>query len=133
MGSERRRGDHVRSVETGPDDRLQRYTESMAGARRACRYGIVQRAGTASWSSGSMLRMRSLIGRERDKALAAVRATAPGPRRVFVGKYGDRATLVSLADAQGKPRLVLTVDPGRQSANRVFGRVRESRHAGAGE
>ena len=49
---------------------------------------------------------------ERDKALAAVRAAAPpGPRRVFVGKNGDRAALVSLADAQGKPRLVLTVDP----------------------
>jgi len=49
---------------------------------------------------------------ERDKALAAVRATSPpGPRRVFVGKNGDRAALVSLADAQGRPRLVLTVDP----------------------
>jgi hypothetical protein len=49
---------------------------------------------------------------ERDKALAAVRATAPpGPRRVFVGKNGDRAALVSLADEQGRPRLVLTVDP----------------------
>ena len=48
---------------------------------------------------------------ERDKALAAVRAAAPpGPRRVFVGKNADRAALVSLADAQGKPRLVLTVD-----------------------
>jgi len=49
---------------------------------------------------------------ERDKALAAVRATAPpGPRRILVGNNGDRAALVSLADAQGKPRLVLTVDP----------------------
>ncbi len=48
---------------------------------------------------------------ERDKALAAVRAAAtPGPRRVFVGKNADRAALVSLADAQGRPRLVLTVD-----------------------
>ena len=48
----------------------------------------------------------------RDKALAAVRAAAPpGPRRVFVGKNGDREALVSLADAHGKPRLVLTVDP----------------------
>ncbi len=49
---------------------------------------------------------------ERDKALADIRAAAPaGPRRVFVGKNADRAALVSLADAQGKPRLVLTVDP----------------------
>ena len=49
---------------------------------------------------------------ERDKALAAIRAAAePGPRRVFVGKNADRAALVSLADAQGRPRLILTVDP----------------------
>jgi len=49
---------------------------------------------------------------ERDKALAAIRAAVPpSPRRVFVGKNADRAALVSLADAQGKPRLVLTVDP----------------------
>lgn len=53
---------------------------------------------------------------ERDKALAAIRAAAPqGPRRVFVGKNGDREALVSLADAQGKPRLVLTVDPAGNS------------------
>lgn len=49
---------------------------------------------------------------ERDKAIAAIRTTAePGPRRVFVGKNADRAALVSLADAQGRPRLVLSVDP----------------------
>jgi len=49
---------------------------------------------------------------ERAKALAAIRATAePGPRRVFVGKNTDRAAMVSLADAQGRPRLLLTVDP----------------------
>jgi hypothetical protein len=48
---------------------------------------------------------------ERDKALAAVRAAAPpGPRRVFVGKNGERAATVSLADADGKPRLTMTVD-----------------------
>ena len=48
---------------------------------------------------------------ERDKALAAVRATAPpGPRRVFVGKNTDKAATVSLADGDGKPRLTLTVD-----------------------
>jgi hypothetical protein len=48
---------------------------------------------------------------ERDKAIAAVRAAAPpAPRRVFVGKNTDRAATVALADANGKPRLTLTVD-----------------------
>jgi hypothetical protein len=47
----------------------------------------------------------------RDAALAAVRTSAPpGPRRVFVGKTADRSATVSLSDAQGKPRLTLTVD-----------------------
>jgi hypothetical protein len=47
----------------------------------------------------------------REAALAAIRATAePGPRRVFVGKNADKAALLSLADAQGRPRLTLTVD-----------------------
>jgi hypothetical protein len=47
----------------------------------------------------------------RDAAIAKVRANAPpGPRRVFVGKNADKAALMSLADAQGKPRLTLTVD-----------------------
>lgn len=48
---------------------------------------------------------------ERDKAVKAVRAAAPpGPRRVFVGKNADRSATVSLADANGKPRLALKVD-----------------------
>lgn len=48
---------------------------------------------------------------ERDKALAAARAAAPaGPRRLFVGKNSDKAAIVSLADAGGRPRLNLTVD-----------------------
>jgi hypothetical protein len=48
---------------------------------------------------------------ERDKAIAAVRATAPpAPRRVFVGKNADKAATVSLADGDGKPRLTMTVD-----------------------
>ena len=47
----------------------------------------------------------------RDAELAKIRASAPpGPRRLFVGKNTDRAALVSLADAQGKPRLTLKVD-----------------------
>jgi hypothetical protein len=51
-------------------------------------------------------------GAARDEAVKAVRAKAePGPRRVFVGKNSDRAATVSLADAGGKPRLVMTVAP----------------------
>lgn len=48
---------------------------------------------------------------EREKAVKAARATAPpGPRRVFVGKNADRSAAVSLADADGRPRLLLKVD-----------------------
>jgi len=48
---------------------------------------------------------------EREKAVQAARATAPpGPRRVFVGKNADRSATVSLADATGKPRLLLKVE-----------------------
>jgi hypothetical protein len=50
-------------------------------------------------------------GPERDAAIAKIRTSAPpGPRRVFVGKNSDRAALVALSDANGKPRLTLTVD-----------------------
>jgi hypothetical protein len=48
---------------------------------------------------------------ERESAIKKARDSAPaGPRRVFVGKTADRAANVSLADANGKPRLTLTVD-----------------------
>jgi hypothetical protein len=51
-------------------------------------------------------------GPAREEAVKAVRAKAePGPRRVFVGKNSDKAATVSLADANGKPRLVMTVGP----------------------
>jgi hypothetical protein len=47
---------------------------------------------------------------ERQKAVEAVRSAAPpGPRRVFVGKNTDRSATVALADAAGRPRLVLEV------------------------
>jgi len=47
----------------------------------------------------------------RDEKLKAIRASAPpGPRRIFVGKNDDRSATVSLADANGRPRLRLTVD-----------------------
>src|SRR6185436_665433 len=48
-------------------------------------------------------------GAQREEAVKAVRAKAqPGPRRVFVGKNSEKAATVSLADANGKPRLVMT-------------------------
>jgi hypothetical protein len=48
---------------------------------------------------------------EREKAVQVVRSSGPpAPRRVFVGKNTDRAAVVSLADANGKPRLNLTVE-----------------------
>jgi hypothetical protein len=49
---------------------------------------------------------------ERNVAVARVRAEAPrAAQRVFVGKSTDRIARVSLADAEGRPRLVLKVDP----------------------
>jgi hypothetical protein len=53
----------------------------------------------------------------REAAVAAVRASAPkGPRRVFVGKEADRTASVSLADAEGRPRLRMSVDGGGAAA-----------------
>lgn len=50
-------------------------------------------------------------GPERDAAVKAVRAKAhPGPRRLFAGKNPDKSSTVSLADGQGRPRLVLRVN-----------------------
>jgi hypothetical protein len=49
---------------------------------------------------------------ERDAALARIRAAAPKPaQRVFVGKNRDRVASVMLADAQGRTRLAMKVDP----------------------
>jgi hypothetical protein len=49
-------------------------------------------------------------GPARDEAVKAVRAKAPaGPRRVFVGKNTDKTATVSLADGNGKPRLIMSV------------------------
>lgn len=56
-------------------------------------------------------------GPGRDAAVKAVRAkAAPGPRRVFVGKNTDKAATVSLADANGTPRLVMTVSADGNAA-----------------
>jgi hypothetical protein len=50
-------------------------------------------------------------GPERDAAIKAARAKAPpGPRRLFAGKNADKSSTVSLADGQGRPRLVLRVN-----------------------
>ena len=50
-------------------------------------------------------------GPQRDAAIKAARAKAPaGPRRLFVGKNTDKSATVSLADGQGKPRLVMRVN-----------------------
>ena len=79
-------------------------------------------AGFQVWDRSDTVRLSELIEKlnaanriedraERDKAIAAIRAAAPpAPRRIFVGKNADRAATVSLADANGKPRLTLTVD-----------------------
>lgn len=49
-------------------------------------------------------------GAARDAAITAARAKAPaGPRRMFVGKNVDKSAIVSLADGQGRPRLVMRV------------------------
>ena len=90
------------------------FSYSEGGGRRS--------AGFQVWDRSDTVRLSELIEKlnaankiedraERDKAIAAIRATAPpAPRRVFVGKNADRAATVSLADGNGKPRLTITVD-----------------------
>jgi len=46
---------------------------------------------------------------KRNQAVAAVRAQYPDRHRVFVGKRPDRASVVTLSDADGRPRLTLRV------------------------
>src|SRR5688572_9957094 len=79
-------------------------------------------AGLQVWDRSDTVRLSELItklnaanklpaGAERDKALADIRSTAPaGPRRVFVGKASDKSATIVLSDANGKPRLTMTVD-----------------------
>jgi hypothetical protein len=101
-------------------------------------------AGFQVWDRSDTVRLSELIvrlnaanklpaGAPRDAAIAEIRSTAPpGPRRVFVGKTQDRAATVALADAQGKPRLTLTVDASGNpriefldDAGRVIARIPE--------
>jgi hypothetical protein len=87
------------------------YTEG--GGRRSAGFQVWDRSDTRLSELIEKLNAANKIEdrAERDKAIAAVRAAAPpGPRRVFVGKNGDRAATISLADADGKPRLTMTVD-----------------------
>jgi hypothetical protein len=53
----------------------------------------------------------------REAAIKKARAEAPpSPRRVFVGKNADRSAAVSLADANGKPRLTMRVDAAGEAS-----------------
>jgi hypothetical protein len=90
------------------------FSYSEGGGRRSAGFQVWDRADTRLGELIEKLNAANKIEdrAERDKAIAAIRAAAPpGPRRVFVGKNGDRAATISLADADGKPRLTLTVDP----------------------
>jgi hypothetical protein len=59
---------------------------------------------------------------ERTAAVQKARREAPpAPRRIFVGKNADRAAVVSLADADGKPRLNLIVDATGESRIEFLG------------
>jgi hypothetical protein len=81
-------------------------------------------AGLQIWDRSDTQRLSELIDRlnaanaiadpaARLAAVQAVRASAqPAPRRLFAGKDRDRASVVTLADANGKNRLVLKVDAG---------------------
>jgi len=89
------------------------FSYSEGGGRRSAGFQVWDRSDTRLGELIEKLNAANKIEdrAERDQAIAAVRAAAPpGPRRVFVGKNGERAATVSLADANGKPRLTLTVD-----------------------
>jgi hypothetical protein len=69
-------------------------------------------------------------GPERDAAVKAVRAKAPpGPRRLFVGKNTDKSATVSLADTQGRPRLVLRVNEDGASSIEFLDAMGKTLHA----
>jgi hypothetical protein len=78
-------------------------------------------AGLQVWDRSDTVRLSELIEKlnaanaltdpaAKTAALQAARAAAPpGPQRLFVGKSRDRASTVTLSDANGKPRLTLKV------------------------
>jgi hypothetical protein len=89
------------------------FSYSEGNGRRSAGFQIWDRSDTRLSELIEKLNAANKIAdrAERDRAVAAIRAAAPaGPRRLFVGKNSDRAATVSLADANGKPRLTLTVD-----------------------
>jgi hypothetical protein len=89
------------------------FSYSEGGGRRSAGFQVWDRSDTRLSEIIEKLNAANAIEdrAQRDAAIAKIRASAPpGPRRVFVGKNGDRAATVSLADASGKPRLTLTVD-----------------------
>jgi hypothetical protein len=85
-------------------------------------------AGLHVWDRSDTQRLSELIERlnaanaiedptARNAAVQAVRASAqPGSQRLFVGKDRDRASVVTLADANGKARLVLKVGENGESS-----------------
>jgi hypothetical protein len=89
------------------------FSYSEGGGRRSAGFQVWDRPDTRLSELIDKMNAANKIGdrAEREKAIAEIRASAPpSPRRVFVGKNGDKAALVSLADGDGKPRLTLTVD-----------------------
>lgn len=89
------------------------FSYSENGGRRTAGFQVWDRSETPLGELVEKLDKANQIAdrAEREAELAKIRATAPpGPRRVFIGKNGDRAATMALADADGKPRLALTVD-----------------------
>lgn len=89
------------------------FSYAEGGGRRSAGFQVWDRPDTRLSELIDKLNAANKIAdrAEREQAIAAIRAAAPAsPRRVFVGKNADRAATVTLADANGKPRLTLTVD-----------------------
>jgi len=89
------------------------FSYSENNGRRSAGFQVWDRADTRLSELIDQLNTANKIedATAREAAIAKIRASAPpGPRRVFVGKNQDKAAVVSLADANGKPRLTLTVD-----------------------
>ena len=98
------------------------YTE--ANGQRSAGFQVWDRADTRLSELIAKLNAANKIENadERQKAIAEVRAAAPrGPRRVFVGKERDRSAIVSLADADGRARLTLSVGADGKAAIEIRG------------
>jgi hypothetical protein len=90
------------------------FSYSETDGRRTAGFNVWDRADSPLSDLIRQLNEANTIADQaaRNARLAEIRAAAPpGPRRVFVGKNANRAALVALSDAQGRPRLTLTVDP----------------------